>query len=208
MLACVAIFLGIIFTTKDKADAPNGGSSSQLTNHVTGNGKSGVVLIEYGDFNCSACFRYYPIVKQVKEKYKDDIIFQFRHYPLVELHQNALVGARAAEAAGLQGKFWEMHDILFENFLEWEKTTNPSSFFEEYAKQIGLDVEKFRQDSKSEQVNDAVQADRAEAKRLEFGGTPTFVLDGKKVELLPTMESFETALNQAIQARGNNNPAP
>ena len=91
---------------------------------IVGESKSGVTLIEYGDFQCPACQQYYPIFKQIKEKYKDQITVQFRHFPIVSAHQNAMVAHRAAEAASNQGKFWEMHDLLIRKS---EKTGRPAT---------------------------------------------------------------------------------
>ncbi len=202
ILAAVILLLGGIFwlTSDKKAAAPT--SQAQLSNHTIGGGKSGVVLIEYGDFACPACYQYYPLVEQVHKKYNDQITFQFRNYPLVEIHQNALIGARAAEAANLQGKFWEMYNLLYTNQPSWRDSNNPSAAFDSYAQQLGLNVNKFRQDIASEQVNNIVQADRAEAKRLGFDGTPTFVLNGKKVEENPTsLDAFNKLIDAAITAK-------
>src|SRR5205814_6520589 len=104
------------FAKKDtKAPSNNNGNSSQqLTNHTRGQGKSGVVFTEYGDFQCPACYKFEPLMEQIRQKYDEQITFQFRNYPLVEIHKNALIAARAAEAASFQGKFWEMHDKLYQ----------------------------------------------------------------------------------------------
>ncbi len=209
LLACVAIFFGIIFVSKREANAPNsgGGDSNQLTNHVIGGGKKGVTLIEYGDFQCPACYGYEPTMREIREKYKDDITFQFRHFPLVEIHQNALSASRAAEAAGLQGKFWEMHDMLYEaqdpnGKSGWSGSPNPTTFFEDFAAQLSLDVEKFKTDFRSDQTNRAVQNDRSEAKKLGFSGTPSFMLDGKKIEEPKNeVEFFSKLIDEAIKAK-------
>src|SRR5688572_27110761 len=131
LAACVVVFAGLLIFNKREAKAPteNGNQTAQLSNHTTGQGTAGVTLTEYGDFACPACYQYYPLLKQVKAKYGDQLKFQFRHFPLTEIHQNALISARAAEAAGLQGKFWEMHDKLYETQPAWRDHTNPSQFF-------------------------------------------------------------------------------
>lgn len=212
LLACVAAFFGILFVSKHKAAAPTSGngnnSSSQLSNHTTGSDKSGVTFIEYGDFQCPACYAYEPTMIQLRAKYKDQITFQFRNFPLVEVHKNALAAARAAEAAAIQGKFWEMHDKLYETQdprggSGWVASNNPSTFFDEMAQQLGLNITKFKEDSKSEQVNNVVQADRSDAKdRLKFTGTPSFVLDGKALENTKNdLEYFSKLIDAAIKSK-------
>jgi protein-disulfide isomerase len=214
LAACVVIFAGLLIFTKKDANSPSGdggdnsNSSAQLSNHVKGAGSAGVTLTEYGDFACPACYQYFPLVQQVKEKYGDQIKFQFRHYPLTEVHQNALVGARAAEAAGKQNKFFEMHDLLYQNQPAWRDSSNPTPLFENYANQLGLDLNKFKEDMKSSATNDTVQADRAEARRLEYSSTPTFEIDGKQIENPRDLEGFTKLIDQAIRDKQSQKQQP
>lgn len=205
LAACAVVFIGLVIFSKRDAKAPeNGGdNSSQLSNHTIGQGTAGVTLTEYGDFECPACYQYYPLVKAVKEKYGDRIKFQFRHFPLTEIHQNALISARAAEAAGLQGKFFEMHDKLYETQPNWKDSTNPAQIFEDYAAQLSLNVDKFREDMKSEAVNRTVQADRAEAKRLGYSSTPTFEINGAQIENPRDLDGFSKLIDEAINEKAN-----
>jgi protein-disulfide isomerase len=203
LLVLMAVIVGAFAITKHKSNAPGSTTSSvQPTNHTEGSTKSGVVLVEYGDYQCPACGQYYPIVKQVAEKYKDQITFQFRNFPLVQLHQNAFVGARAAEAASKQGKFWEMHDMLYENQNTWGEASNPNTYFESYAQQLGLDVTKFKQDLASEDTNNLINADIQEAQKLGANATPTFVLDGKKITQNPgSLDAFNKLIDDEIAAK-------
>src|SRR6185369_17631925 len=102
-----------------------------------------VTLIEYGDFQCPACGTYYPMVKKINEEYGDKVLFVFRNFPLYTIHPNAGISAQAAEAAGLQGKYWEMYDLLFQKQDEWS-SSNPAKAVEEhfngYAQSLGLDL--------------------------------------------------------------------
>lgn len=209
LAACVIGFFGILFFTKKDSSKTDGGSGgqngSQLTQHTTGGGKTGVVLVEYGDFECPACYRFYPIIEQVKEKYKDQITFQFRHFPLVEIHKNALIASRAAEAAGKQGKFFDMYSKLYINHQSWTTASDPSTYFQQYAKELGLDEAKFKSDMLSEEVNKSVQADKNYAKEQGFNSTPTFVLDGKKLEdTQDTVEYFSQKIDEAIAQKSKN----
>ncbi len=199
------IFFGLIFFSKREARQPsngdNGTTSSGLSQNIYGKKDSPVSLVEFGDFQCPACLGYFPIVQQIKAQYGDRISIQFRHYPLSEIHQNAVISARASEAAAMQGKFWEMHDKLYENQNAWGTSQTPNTFFESYAQEIGLDVEKFKTDIKSTATNDIVQADRAEARKQGHSSTPTFVLNGKTIENPPrTIEEFGALIEEALKA--------
>lgn len=206
------IFLGIIaavlvgfllFRGGDEANAPETNGSSQTSQHVFGNPDSDVVLIEYGDFQCPACAQFFPTVSQVKEKYADDIAFQFRNLPL-PIHQNARAAARAAEAASMQDKFWEMHDMLFQNQRTWSDSSNPAGIFEQYASQLELDVDKFKEDFASSKVNSIINADiEAFEATGEQMSTPTFFLNGEKVTPQPTMESFSEIIDEALNKNQN-----
>ncbi|HTE57581.1 MAG TPA: thioredoxin domain-containing protein [Verrucomicrobiae bacterium] len=205
LAACIIAFAGLLILTKKDSKTPSeqtdNNPSSQLSNHIKGQGTTGVTLTEYGDFACPACYQYFPIVQQVKEKYGDQIKFQFRHYPLTEIHQNALVSARAAEAAGKQNKFFEMHDLLYQNQPTWRDSSNPTPLFENYANQLGLDLSKFKEDVKNSVTNATVQADRAEARRLNYSSTPTFEVDGKQVENPRSLEDFTKLIDNAIKEK-------
>lgn len=201
LAALVVIFGGIFWFTKSKSNNTvnnNGSSQTSGSNHTTGNNTKNVTLVEFGDFQCTVCAQYYPILNQVKEKYKDQISFQFRHFPLVQTHPNAMVASRAAEAAGNQGKFWEMHDLLFENQNSWSSSQNPNVFFEQYATQLSLNVEQFKQDMASAAVLAVINADVAAAQSFKTTGTPTFILNGQKIENPRTVEEFSKVIDAAI----------
>jgi len=203
VLAIIVLgFVGIFTLNHHKAGAPSQSSSSQPTNHITGTGSKNVTLIEYGDYQCPACGAYYPLVKTITEKYKNDIFFQFRNFPLIQIHPNAFAGARAAEAADKQGKFWEMHDMLYEQQKTWSAGNNAKTYFDQYASQLNLDITKFDQDYASDEVNDLINADIKAGQALGADSTPTFVLDGKKLDQNPTDQaSFEKLIDDAIAAK-------
>jgi protein-disulfide isomerase len=204
LIVLMAVIVGGFVFTKQKSDTKTGDGNKtavQATSHTKGSNTTGVVLIEYGDFECPACGQYYPIVKQVYETYKDRITFQFRHFPLVQIHQNAFAASRAVEAAGKQGKFFEMHDVLYENQASWRNTNNAISFFDTYAQQLDLDMAKYKQDFASEETNDAINADMREGQNAGATSTPTFVLDGKKIENPRDLEGFNKLIEDAIKAK-------
>lgn len=178
----LVIVVGAILISNNKNKSNTTNSNVAPTNHVEGKGSTGVKLVEYGDYECPICEMYYPVVKQVQAQFNDQIYFQFRNLPLTSIHQNAFVGARAAEAAAMQNKFWQMHDTLYENQNSWAQSSDPSTFFTQYAKQLGLNVSKFQQDETSDYVNSVINADMsAFNKTNQQEATPTFFLDGKYV---------------------------
>lgn len=205
LIALIILVVGGFAILKNNSGSSSG-SGVQPTNHIKGEGSSGVVLIEYGDFQCSACYQYEPIVKQIFEKYQQQIKFQFRHFPIVSAHPNAFSASRAAEAAAKQGKFWEMHDLLYETQdpqgkTGWVASSNPLSIFEGFAQQLGMNVEQFKTDFASEEVNDLINADISVGKEVPVNGTPTFVLDGKKIENPTSLEEFSKLIDEAIKSK-------
>ncbi len=202
LLIIIAIIGGAVFVSKSKDSDTPVASNTQPSSITTGKGTTGVTLVEYGDFQCPVCGSFFPIVQQVKEKYGDQITFQFRNFPLSEIHPNAVIAARASVAADKQGKFWEFHDLLYQNQSTWSSSKSPETFFENYAEQVGLDVAQFKTDLASTETNNIVQADRADAQKQGFTGTPTFVLDGKKLDPNPSsLEAFSAKIDEAIKAK-------
>jgi protein-disulfide isomerase len=221
ILVVIALILGgVFFITNHNKAGTSGSSTGTVTNHVTGGGSTGVKLVEYGDFQCPACGSYYPLVTQVKDKYKDQIFFQFRNFPLYQIHQNAIAGARAAEAADMQNKYWEMYDKLYQenglyyqaqqqgqSYPTWISSNNPINEFSGYASTLGLNVTKFKQDYASKAVNDRVQADLKEGNKLKVDSTPTFFLDGKKITNPTTLDSFSKVIDAEIKQKTGKDPA-
>ena len=213
----ILIFVGIFALSGNKTSTGSG-KVGTLTQHIEGQGKAGVTLVEYGDYECPYCGQYYPIVKQVQQEFNQQIYFQFRNFPLVSIHQNAFAGARAAEAAALQGKFWQMHDALYDqNELSqsspssstWVNASDPTTFFDQYASALGLNVAKFKQDYASGTVNNLINADMAEGTKLKIQGTPTFFLDGKQIQVGQSAAAFEKLINAEIAKKaGQASTAP
>ncbi|HSX34359.1 MAG TPA: thioredoxin domain-containing protein [Candidatus Saccharimonadales bacterium] len=202
----VIVFGGILLFNDKDAGAPSGNNSAKPTEHIEGEGKSGLTLVEYGDYQCPFCGQFYPAVKQVQAKYKDQVKFQFRNLPLLQIHKNAFSAARAAEAAGLQGKFWEMHDILYENQSAWSENSNAQAIFESYASSLGLKAAQFKNDMASSKVNDMINADVSAFNKTGVEkSTPTFFLNGKRVQPAGyTVEDFAKILDPAIKKAEQN----
>lgn len=207
MAVLIAVFIGVVIYTKNNDDSgtDTGSNSTEGSNYVVGTGTDGVTLVEFADFQCPACRSYYPVTTQIKEKYGDRIKFQFRHFPLVQIHKNAMVAHRAAEAAGRQDKFWEMHNLLYERQQAWEGSNNPTAIMEDYASELGLNIDKFKTDFASESVNDTISADIKAGQAIGANSTPTFVINGKKIDQLPTdVAGFSKLIDEAIAAQNSN----
>lgn len=155
-----------------------------------------VVLEEFGDYQCPPCGQVSPELEAIKREYGDRLRLVFRHYPLTSTHPHALLAAHAAEAAGAQGKFWEMHRALYENQQTWSRTSDPRPLFETYARQTGLDAERFRRDLGGRDGDERVVADHARARSLGVESTPTFFLNGRK---LPPSSGFGRELRAQIE---------
>lgn len=199
--AVILGLVGIFALTGDKktADNQNGQTSSTVaSNHTVGAGNKKVTLTEYGDFECPACKQYFPLVQAVKEQYKDDITFQFRHFPLTQIHKNAMLGSRAAEAAGKQNKFFEMHDFLYQNQDDWAKSPSPNTILETIATQLGLNLDQFKSDMMSAETAAIINADIKAGQALGANSTPTFVLNGRKIENPKTLEDFKKVIDEEI----------
>lgn len=167
---------------------------------VKGKDDAPVTLIEYTDFQCPACGAYYPILEQVSKEMGDQVKIVIRHFPLMQIHPNALPAARAAEAAGRQGKFWEMYDLLFTNQKEWSSAADPlKSIFPAYAGRIGIDVEQFKKDMSDSSLDDKITTDRETGNDLKINGTPSFFLNGKKLENPNGLEPLKKAIENAAK---------
>lgn len=163
--------------------------------HKVGSGS--VQVVEFGDFQCPACAQAHPDVKKLKEEFGNDITFVFRNFPL-PMHANAQAAAEAAEAAGVQGKFWEMHDKLFETQSQWGSLADPTSIFAQYAEELGLDREAFTEALTSRTHKDRVASDQSDGYSVGVSGTPTFFINGKRQASF----DYET-LKKAIEAELN-----
>lgn len=191
VLICVVTLGGLVLLTKkdsvsvDTMDPSKAVSetTTALGDNIYGNKASKVVLIEYGDFQCPGCAGAYPQLKTIKETYKDQIAFIFRSFPLTTIHPNALASSTAAEAAGLQGKFWEMHDALYANQSFWSSidASKRTDTFVDYARTIGLDTEKFKTDLSDQRISAKISRDRALGGKQNVSSTPTLILNNEKL---------------------------
>ena len=165
--------------------------------HYKGGAAAPVVIEEFADFQCPTCAVLHPTVQQIQAAYGDRVKIIFRNFPLQSLHPNAYDAAVAAEAAGLQGKFWDMQNLLFNNQQAWANSSNHRQMFEEYAQRIGLDVEQFKNDMAGVAAKQRVDKDLERARAMNLGGTPTFIINGNQ---LPPDKLDFNSMRQMIDA--------
>lgn len=182
VVVTLGLLLGVgllLWQFGENADKPVADVAGESV-HVRGEGE--ITLVEFSDFQCPACLAVQAPLKQILAKYEGKVKLVYRHFPLLSIHKNAQVAAYASEAADMQGKFWEMHDLLFEKQQEWGGLDNAQDKLVEYARTLELDETKFVADLESQEVKDRVSADLLAATRYRLSGTPTFYLNGVKVE--------------------------
>jgi len=183
----VGALIGSVFAIYNYEGSP--GTTAMIvdavnpTDQIFGNAASPVILIEYGDFQCPACAQYEPIVQKVRADYADKIVLVYRHFPLSQ-HKNAKITAYASEAAARQGKFWEMHDMIYEGQNTWANLSSDQArdVLVKYAETIGLDLKLFTDQMDSGEIKDKVDADSQSGLKAGVNATPTFILNGKRIQ--------------------------
>jgi protein-disulfide isomerase len=160
---------------------------------MKGNPDAPIQLVEYGDYECPFCGQAYWSVKALQEALGDNILFVFRNFPLAQAHPHALSAAQAAEAAGLQGRFWEMHDVLFEH----QDMLDEANLFR-FAEALGLEMDRFARDFASPEVAEKIRADFLSGARSGVNGTPTFFVNGERYDGSWAPQDFVAALSALL----------
>lgn len=227
--ACV-LGLGtlIFFTKKDAVNVDDidptsivSETEAAIGDRVFGKTDSKVIVFEYADYQCPGCASAFSTMSTVQEVYKDKVAFVFRNFPLTTIHPNALAAATVAEAAGQQGKFWDMHDLLFANRNDWVNlsTDQRGSVFEGYAQRLNLDMDKFKTDQAGSLVAQKIDRDRALGGKVNVSATPTIFIGSERVsdEILSGGEgtsiingngnAFMDKLDEALKAVGETPPS-
>lgn len=171
--------------------------------HTLGSPDAPVMLEEFGDFQCAACGTLHSTINDMKQAFGPRVVIVFRQFPLVNLHANAMAAARAAEAAAIQNKFWQMHDVLFENQKDWRDAADPKPTFQQYAARLGLDTARFQSDMMSQAVDQRIALDRERGRWIGVNSTPTVFMNGREVALdsLST-DRLRQLINSELSAAG------
>ena len=162
-----------------------------------------VTVVEYADFQCPACYHFEPTLEEAMKQTGDIAQLQFKHYPIFNLHDKAKLAALGSESAGRQGKFWEMHDLLYREQLNWEKDTIVSfrDRITGYAKQLSLNTDQFSADIDDPSTLEPIMAEMKQGDDDELQGTPDIIINGKPTEKIPqTPEELVNLIRQAAGA--------
>ncbi len=210
LVVIVVIVAGVMsggFDTGTKATTTPPGFVATVVPPITsadwtrGTKNATVSLIEYGDYECPACAEYEPIVQQLLKDFDGRVTFSFRNFPLYSIHPDAGISAQAAEAAGLQGKFWEMHDLLYAKQSDWSNIPPASVVaqkFDSYASSLGLDVNKFNSDIVSSKVGSKIQTDVQTANAALIDHTPTYFVNMKQIPNPGSYKDFKAVIDAAL----------
>jgi len=207
LITVLIILTGSIwFIAKPDANAasPDGaGSMAELQSVPAewgmGNPDAALRIVEYGDYQCGACGYFHPIIKQVMDEFGDDVYFVFRHFPLPN-HQFARTAAAAAEAAGRQGKFWEMHDLIMSNQATWTRGI-PTNIFLQMARQLGLNDIQFQQDLRNPDIIAKIDRDFNSGRQLNIPSVPAFFFNGTLVRNPADVDGFRNLVKAELEKR-------
>jgi protein-disulfide isomerase len=203
LIITVLVVVGAIVWGLNTQSSGSRNVNVEVTDEDTylGNKDAKVTLVEYSDFQCPACKTYEDIVKQIRDSYSpEELKFVYRHFPLRSIHPNADIAAQAAEAAGEEGKFWEMKSLLFEKQSEWENEKDPKGLFGAYAKSLGIDVGKFDEDLKADDDSkERVEKDYQSGVALDISSTPTFILNGVIIKNPQSVDEFKSLIDAELK---------
>ncbi len=195
-LLLLAAAVSLYFFTGAAASEPSRAAQPGVDDITYGPSDASVTLIEYSDFQCPFCAEYAPMLATLREKYGDQVKFVYRFFPLAD-HPYATVSAKAAYAAHLQGKFWEMQDLLYEHQEEWSDSADPRAYFDTYAASLGLDIERFHADMEAQATLDFISRQAEEGTQAGVTHTPWFVIDDQVV-LPRSVADFEKLIRDAM----------
>lgn len=206
LILAVIILLGFNYYQQKKNEAPVGEVPKVANNmirdndHVIGNRKAKVVLIEYADLQCPACKMFEPILTKLAATHaQDDFAYVYRYFPLVNIHSHAMLAAKYNEAAGIQGKFWEMNHQLYDHQTEWAEALDAEDKIKSYAVNIGLDITKLIADANSVAVEKVITDSLKESNKLGLSSTPSLLINGVRI----TVKNEEDIKNQVNNALMN-----
>lgn len=207
IVALSVVILGAVVVAGSKNQTAPAGSGVNAdgailavrpSDHRQGNPDAKATLIEYGDFQCPACGAVEPLLERLLAEHASEVQLIFRNFPLPQ-HRNAELMARAAEAADKQGKYFELHDVIYAKQAEWSESAKARELVEDYARELGLDVERFTADLFAQAVTDRIASDKADTRTLRLEGTPTFFLNGALLANPPSYEALVTAVQAATK---------
>ena len=189
-------------STRVNPPAQNVAPAEERPAHYRGPVDAPVRIEEFGDFQCPPCGQFHHVMSRAEREYAGRVRFSFRHFPIRTTHRHAALAARSAEAAGQQGKFWEMHDLLYDKQAEWKDAADATPIFIGYARTLGLDAERFTRDIVGTVAAQRVAQDEYLAQARGVSGTPTVFLNGRELpfETVMNYNSFKAVIDQVLGA--------
>lgn len=181
------------------AESRNG----NIADHEIGSKNAKVTIVEYADYQCPGCSAAAPKTEEIAKKYKDNVRLIFRNFPIAGSHPNARAAAAVAEAAGLQGKFWEMNSLLYSSQDAWKNAsaTERDTIFRSYAEKLNLNIDQYKIDVASSKVKNKIDFDMALGRKHGVAATPTFYVNGKNTEM-DSSGSIESSVKEALKKAG------
>jgi protein-disulfide isomerase len=199
----IVIAGGVWMFTQSNADAGTtapatlSSTTASATEWGLGNPDARLRIDEFGDYQCGACGFYHPIIKEVLDEFGDDVYFVWNHFPLINAHQFAVLAASATEAAGRQGQFWEMHDLIMRNQQVWSRGMASSAFLS-YARELGLDDEQFLRDVRDEEILRKIETSYNRGQSLSIRAVPSFFFNGEYTEVPGSAAGFKAVVAQKL----------
>ena len=211
VLAVAVAGAAAFYFSRQSNEATNTSDSASAPLQKTGGGRfrgpenARITLVEFGDYQCPSCKAYHPVVQELLARYPQQVRLEFHHYPLISIHPNAMAASMAVEAAGEQGKYWEMHDLVFELQDQWSRSPNPEPDFLAMASRLGLNQNSFMQAMRSPQLQDRVLQDVVRAREAQVEAVPTFFIDGKKISVPLSITAFVDIVEMNLRNQASAN---
>ncbi len=196
IILAVAVAAGAAVFLSREPEAPSETNAAPLTVEIKGGGhfrgpeNAEVTLVEFGDYQCPSCGAYHPFVQEILNRYPKQVRLEFHQFPLISIHPNAMAAAKAAEAAGEQGHYWEMHDLLFEHQAQWSTQPDPKPYFAAMANRIGINGTILVQNMESPRLVQRILDDVERGNQAKIPATPTFLINGQQVPIKASVEDF------------------
>jgi protein-disulfide isomerase len=203
-----ALAVALVLVHRSQGDEPSPKLASSTTipqsaptakGWIRGNPTAKTVLVEFADFQCGSCGYASKTLDNLLKKHENDLLIVFKNFPLEGLHRNGLVASQAAEAAGKQGKFWEMYELLFKHQVEWANVPDAQTFLMNYAAELQLDLARFQTDLWDNEIRDKIYRDVLEGQVLQVSQTPTFFLNGTRMPTTKSEAEFQQVIEDAIK---------
>ena len=185
--------------SENSADSP--ASLTSGGGHLRGPENAPFTLVEFGDYQCPSCAAYHPMVTEVMRRYPDKVRLEFHHFPLLSIHPNSMGAAIAAEAAGEQGRYWEMHDLLFEDQMQWAQMPNPEPEFIALANRAGLNANQFMKSLRSPEIQQRVLQDVVRGREAKVDAVPAFFVKGQHIPLPHNIQEFSQLVEQNLAGK-------